>query len=91
LKTLLKDDPKVDYGFPVKRGYVAVSSSPQGTYFLSEDAPFCLTSDRDCAAVFEDYENARASLEVFKDSIFIETEKQQDIIHFFRVENIEQL
>lgn len=76
---------------PRRTGWVAVSISPQGRYFLAEDTPFCLTSDPDSAAVFDDYDNALASLEVFKDSIFVETEKQLDIMHFMRIEKTEDL
>lgn len=91
MKAFLKNDFDVLPEAPLPAGYVAVSVSPEGTYFLSDESPFCLTSNKELAAVFDNYENAWASLEVFKDSIFVETEKQENIVHFFRVEKTENL
>lgn len=77
---------------PLRSGWVAVSVSPQGTYYLSEENPHStITTNIDDAAIFDNYENAFATLDNFKDSVFIETEKQQDIIHFFRIEKTEWL
>lgn len=76
---------------PPKKGWTIVSDSPQGRFFISEESRYHLTKDKDDAATFEDYENALAMLEDFKERVFIETKRQEDIIHFMRIEKIENL
>ena len=76
---------------PPKRGWTAVSESPQGTYFLSSENSFSVTTSREDAVVFHDYENAVACLEHFLENIFIANKREGDIIHFFRIEKIEKI
>ena len=94
MKTLYNDteaDLYLAYDLPPKRGWTVVSISPQGTYFISEDKQYSLTTDKEEAATFEDYENALAMLEDFKERVFVETKRQEDIVHFLHIEKIENL
>jgi len=75
----------------IKRGWTAVSDSPQGIFFLSDENTYSVTTDKEEAVVFSDYENAVACLEHFLENVFIETEREQDIVHFFRIEKIEKV
>lgn len=87
----IENEVYLTYDAPPKKGWTVVSISPQGTYYVSEDSRYHLTTDKDEAATFEDYENALAILEDFKSSVFVENRRQEDIIHFLHVEKIENL
>ena len=94
MKTLYndtEDDLYLCMDAPPKRGWTVVSISPQGTYYISEDKRYSLTTDKEEAATFENYENAVAMLEDFKESVFVETKRQEDIVHFLHIEKIENL
>lgn len=74
---------------PEKRGWRIKSDSPEGIYYLAQEGLYNLTKDRDEAAIFENFDNAAAVLEDFKNSIFVEDKRQENIVHFLHVEKIE--
>lgn len=73
-----------------KRGWVAVSQSPQGVFYISSEGPYEITSDIDKAEIFANYENALACLEQFQDYVFVDNDRDSDIVHFFKVDKFER-
>lgn len=94
MKTLYNDTENDLYlcmDAPPKTGWAIVSISPQGKYFISEQSRYQLTTDKDDAATFDNYDNAVAVLEDFKESVYVETRKQKDILHFLAIAKIEDV
>ena len=75
----------------MQKGWTAVSESPQGVFFLSDENTCTVTRNKDEAVIFTNYENAVACLEHFLANVFISNDREGDIVHFFRVEKIEKI
>ena len=91
MQSLADEDIDVIEHLWPKKGWVAVSISPQGTYFLSEEGPYEITTDKEKAEVFDNYENALACLEAFQESIYVESDRENDILHFFKIEKYKNI